>query len=441
MNRTYTILLLMCAGLSAVLGGCSGAPPQAAQMEAPPVPISQPVERDVTDYVDYTGRTDAVHSVNVQARVTGYLTKMPFKEGAEVKTGDLLFEVDPRPYRAQLDQATAQVRLYEAQLALAQANYARGKELSKTPGAISQQDLDAYKAQEDEANAALTASKASLEVYDLNLAFTQVTSPIDGQVSRYYLTLGNLVNQDQTLLTSVVSLDPMYAYFDMDEATLLRIKRRLNEGTMRRYPAGGIPVLMGLQGEDGYPHQGTVDFVNNQLNPATGSILLRGVFENPKASSGLRLLSPGMFIRIRLPMGEPYPALLVRDSAIGSDQGLKYVYVIGADNKAEYRRVTVGMLQEDGLRVILTGLKADEWVAVGGLQQIHPRGTVKPQKIPMPTLGPVETAAPTAETESTPNTPRAEGAPNAKPRADGSSNTPPGAESSPNTPRAERPAK
>ena len=427
MNRVYIVLFLSCFALLAAFGGCKPNQPQVAQSETPPVPISRPVERDVTDYVDYTGRTDAIHSVSVQARVTGYLVQMPFKEGAEVKKGDLLFEIDPRPYRAQLDQATAQVRLYEAQLELAIANYARGKELSKTPGAISQQDLDAYKAQEDEADAALKASKSSLEVYDLNLAFTQVTSPIDGQVSRYYLTLGNLVNQDQTLLTTVVSLDPMYAYFDLDEATLLRIKRRINEGTMQRYPAGEIPVLMGLQGEDGYPHQGKIDFVNNQLNPATGSILVRGVFENSKSQSGLRLLSPGMFVRIRLPIGKPYPALLVIDRAMASDQGLKYVYVVDAENKAQYRRVTTGMLQEDGLRVILTGLKADDWVVVGGLQQIRPRMEVKPEKIPMPTLGPAETAAP-AETETARHNPKAR---QATPRA----------ESSPNTPRAERPAK
>src|SRR5207245_3943539 len=158
--------------------------------------------------------------------------------------------------------------LYEAQLKLAIANYARAKEVAKTPGAISPQDIDTYKAQQEQAEAALKGARASLEVYKLNLRFCMVTSPIDGQVSRYYLTLGNLVNQDQTLLTTVVSLDPMYAYFDMDEPTLLRIERSINEGKIKRPQDGLISVLMGLQGEDGFPHRGKVDFVNNQVNPA-----------------------------------------------------------------------------------------------------------------------------------------------------------------------------
>jgi membrane fusion protein, multidrug efflux system len=173
------------------------------------VPVSRPVERTVTDYADFTGRTNAVESVDIRARVSGYLVQMPFKEGAEVKKGDLLFEVDPRPYEAQLVQAEGQVNLYKAQLALAKATYARDLEVAKTPGAVSKQQLDQDKAAVDEGDAAVKASQASMEVYKLNLGFTKVASPIDGQVSRYFLTLGNLVVQDQTLLTTVVSLDPI----------------------------------------------------------------------------------------------------------------------------------------------------------------------------------------------------------------------------------------
>ena len=175
---------------------------------------------------------------------------MPFKEGAEVKKGDLLFQIDPRPYQAQYDQAVGQVNLYKAQLELAKANYARDQEVAKTPGAVSVQQLDQDKAAVDEADAAVKAFQASLEVYKLNLSFTKVTSPIDGQVSRYFLTLGNLVVQDQTLLTTVVSLDPMYVYFDMDEGTLLRVRKAINEGTIKRYQEGEIPVFMALQSED-----------------------------------------------------------------------------------------------------------------------------------------------------------------------------------------------
>jgi membrane fusion protein, multidrug efflux system len=239
-----------------------------------------------------------------------------------------------------------------------------------------------------EAAAALKAVNASLEVYKLNLNFCKVTSPIDGQVSRYYLTPGNLVNQDQSLLTTVVSLDPMYAYFDVDELTLLKVHQAIEEGKISQQPPrGAIPVQMALQGEAGFPHRGEVDFINNQVNPTTGSIAFRGTFPNPKSSRGGRLLKPGMFVRIRLPMGQPHPALLLIDRAIGSDQGLKFVYVLDDRNKAQYPRITTGLLQPDGLRVV-EGLRPDDWVVVGSLQQVHAGMEVRLDKVPIPTLGP-----------------------------------------------------
>jgi multidrug efflux system membrane fusion protein len=274
---------------------------------------------------------------------------------------------------------------------LARATYERALAIAKTPGAISVQELDQDKAAVEEAEAQIKASQSSMEVYHLNVDFTRVTSPIDGQVSRYYLTRGNLVNQDQTLLTTVVSLDPMYAYFDMDEPTLLRIRRAITEGRIKLPERGTVPVMMGLQGEQGYPHEGTINFINNQVNPTTGSILVRGVFANSKPATGARLLSPGMFVRIRLPIGQPHPELLVIDRAVGSDQGLKFVYVVDDKNLVQYRRVTTGPLQEDGLRVISDGLKQDEWVVVGALQQVRPRTEIRPERMPMPTLGPTET--------------------------------------------------
>jgi len=378
---------MMLAGLAA-LAGCHRAPPVAANAPPPAIPVSQPVEREITDYVDFTGRTEAIELVDIRPRVTGYVVKNPFREGSEVKKGALLFEIDPRPYQAQLDQAEGQVKLYEAQLKLAQVTLRRDENINKTPGAISQAQIDQDQASVEEAEARLKAFRASLEVYKLNLEFTQVTSPIDGQVSRYYLTPGNLVNQDQTLLTTVVSLDPIYAYFDVDEPTVLRVRKAINEGQIKPYEEGKIPVLMALQGEDEYRHEGTLNFVNNQVNPATGSILVRGIFPNPVPSSGTtRVLSPGMFVRVRLPIGQPHPALLVTDRAIGSDQGLKYVYVLSGDNKIEYRRVTTGALQSDGLRAITTGLKLGEWVVIGGLQLVHPKMDVKPDRTPMPSLG------------------------------------------------------
>jgi multidrug efflux system membrane fusion protein len=389
--------------MSATICGCRQKAAPVTEAGPAAIPVSRPIERVVTDYVDFTGRTNAVQSVDVRARVSGYLVQMPFKEGAEVKEGNLLFEVDPRPYQAQYDQAVGQVNLYKAQLELAKANYARDQDVAKTPGAVSIQQLDQDKAAVDEADAAVKAFQASLEVYNLNLSFTKVTSPIDGQVSRFFLTLGNLVVQDQTLLTTVVSLDPMYVYCDVDEGTILRIRRAINEGAIKPYQDGKIPVLMALQGETGYPHQGTVNFVNNQVNPNTGSISFRGVFANPKPENGVRLFSPGMFVRVRLPIGQPHPAILVIDRAIGSDQGLKFVYVVNAENMVEQRRITTGALQSDGLRVVTQGLKPDEWVVIGGLQQVKPKMKIKPDQIPMQLDAGERPAAKSAEAQPAAN--------------------------------------
>jgi membrane fusion protein, multidrug efflux system len=391
------------------ISGCRPKNPPPSEAKLPAIPTSHPVERVVTDYVDFTGRTNAVDSVDIRARVSGYLVQMlsqnlektqaeakpenetkqgtEIKEGAEVKKGDLLFVVDPRPYQAQYDQAQGQVNLYAAQLDLAAANYRRDLKVDETPGAISKQQLDQDKASVKEAAEAVKAFQASLEIYNLNLKFTKVTSPIDGQVSRNFMTLGNLVVQDQTLLTTVVSLDPMYVYCDVDEGTILRVRRAINEGTIKRYQEGEIPIWMALQGEAGFPHRGTVNFINNQVNPNTGSISVRGVFANPKPENGVRLFSPGMFVRVRLPIGQPHPAILVIDRAIGSDQGLKFVYVVDGEGNIEQRRVSTGALQEDGLRVITAGLKSDEWIVVGAMQQVRPKAKIKPDRMPMPTLG------------------------------------------------------
>ena len=342
----------------------------------------------MTDFVDFTGRIDAVHSVDIRPRVTGYLKRMPFKEGADVKAGDVLFEVDSRPYEAQVEAFRAQVNLYQAQLKLARTVYNRDLGInSRVPNSISQQQLEQDSASVEEADARLKSSEKNLEIYQLNVEFSKITSPIDGQVSRYYLTTGNLVNQDQTLLTTIVSLDPVYAYFDMDEPTLLRIRNAINEGKIERTKNGvTLPILMGLQGEENFPHKGTVNFFDNQVNPTTGSISVRGVFPNPEPKDGVRLLSPGMFVRIRLPIGTPHQALLVIDRAVSSDQGIKFVYVLDAKNTVQYRRVTTGAQQTDGLRVIEEGLKPDDWVITSGLLQVRPKMKVEIERVPMPTL-------------------------------------------------------
>jgi multidrug efflux system membrane fusion protein len=380
------VLFVLCT--LPALGGCHSQPGQVAPPQPTAVPVSRPVQQDVTDYVDFTGRTDAVQAVNIVARVTGYLVRMPFAEGAEVKKDQLLFEIDPRPYEGQLRLGEAQLAAYQAQSRLADLNFQRAEDLFKHPNSISQQEYDQDKATKEQAAAQVQSAQANVSIYKLNVDFTRVKSPIDGRVSRYYLTLGNLVNQDQTLLTTVVSQDPMYAYFDTDEPTLLRIRRAISEGKIKPAADGKNPVLMGLQDEEGFPHEGTIDFVNNQVNPTTGSITMRGVFPNPTLPGEVRLLSPGMFVRIRLPIGPRHPALLVIDRAIGSDQGLKYVYVVDAENKVQYRRVKTGPLQDNGLRVITQGLKPDDRIVVGGLQQVRPKMEVRTDETPMPTLGP-----------------------------------------------------
>jgi multidrug efflux system membrane fusion protein len=401
MRRTFLGRTLCCLLLAAAPAGChrtvGGTPPESGP---PAVPVSQPVRRDVTDYADYTGRIEAIQRLDVRARVTGFLVRLPFREGSEVKKGDLLFEIDPRPYQAQLDAAKAQVRLAEAAYNLARANNARSKAIaSRDAGAISREELQTYEATEAQANANLGVAKANQNLAQLNLDFCSVTSPIDGQVSRFFLTLGNLVLQDQTDLTTVVSVDPVFAYFDMDERTILRVRRLINEGKIQ-LPKNreDIPILVGLEGENGFPHQGKFDFANNTINPSTGTITVRGVFDNPQPQGGRRLFTPGMFVRVRIPIGSAQPALLVIDRAVGSDQGLRFVYVVGEDNTVQYRRVEVGPLQDDGLRVIRSGIKPDDWVVVGGLQQVRPRLQVSPDRIPMPTLsGPDGEEAPGGE--------------------------------------------
>lgn len=379
MHRRSLSWVSYAAILSLAAVGCRK--PAAPIPEEPPfVGVTTPVEREVTDFVDLTGQTQAAQSVDVRARVTGYLVAMPFEEGAEVKTHQLLFEIDPRPYEAELAKAKATVSGGEAKLKLAIADNVRAKHLfARDQAAITEQDRDKYQMAEDDSRASLEAARASMEDCRLNVEFTKVLSPIDGKVSRYYLTKGNLVNQDSTLLTTVVSQDPMFVYFDLDEPTMLRIVRQLSQRTdsTRTLLEKKVPVQMGLADEKGYPHAGHLDFANNQVDTSTGTITVRGVFENPASPSGIRLLRPGMFTRVRLPLGKPYKALLIPDRALGSDQGEKYVLVVGADNIVEYRRIKAGALQQDGLRVISEGLQAGERVVVTGLQAARPRTKVQ----------------------------------------------------------------
>jgi RND family efflux transporter MFP subunit len=363
------------------LTGCARAPSGAPEAAPIPVTVSYPVERDVTDYADFTARTAAVDSVEVRAHVWGYLDKVNFQEGALVRKGDVLFELDPRPYEALLNQAKAQVRQAEAQLAYDEAEYQRNLELVRT-GAVSQSDLDRTASARGVDRANIAAAKARVASCELDLGYTKVTAPVSGRVSRYVVTVGNLIQSgDQsggTLLTTLVSVDPMYAYFDVDEHTALRVRQLAREGKSNSPRDGGYPVSLGLANEAGFPHQGTINFVDNQVNPKTGTIRVRGVFPNQE-----QVLLPGLFARVRTPIGRPHQALLVSDRALDSDQGQKVLYVVNDRNEVVSRPVRLGALH-DGLREITEGLKPGEKVIVNGLQQVRPGVTVEPKLVQMP---------------------------------------------------------
>ncbi|MSR30854.1 MAG: efflux RND transporter periplasmic adaptor subunit [Gemmataceae bacterium] len=386
MLRFIPVLALFLVFLSL---GCAPQPPIKTDSGPLPVQVSSPVERQVVDAAFFTGRFDSPNQVELRPRVTGYIMKTPFKEGEQIAKGALLFEIDKRPYKAKLDDAVGQVKLYEAKVRLSIADNLRAKDVAKTPGAISKQELDKYQAQEEESKAALEASKASLEVHKLNLDFCSVTSPIDGIISRYYVTLGNLANQDNTLLTTIVSSDPIYIYFDTDERTVLTMLRQLQTGISRPKSEMVLPVFFGLADEKGFPHKGDLNFVDNRFDTQTGTVTLRAVVQNAPAGNKRSLYNPGMFCRVKFPTRAPRLALLLIDRAVGTDQGLKFVYVVDGSNKVEYRRVTAGALQEDGLRVIEDGIKPGENLIVSGIHLVKPGQTVKPEPIAMPVSGPL----------------------------------------------------
>jgi RND family efflux transporter MFP subunit len=380
----YTSSLLVSAlvvGFCLASAGCARAPSEAPAAAPIPVAVSHPIERYVTDYSDFTGRTAAVDSVEVRARVWGHLDKVHFKEGALVQKGDVLFEIDPRVYRAALHQAEGNLASQEARLVRLNADLARAQRLVNT-GAMSREDYDKVVGDRGEAEASRVALTAAVERARLDLGYTRVTAPVSGRVSRYVVTVGNMVQSgDQgggTLLTTIVSVDPMYVYFDVDEHTVLRIQQLMREGKARSVRNGEWPVWLGLANEDGYPHRGTIDFVDNQVNPKTGTLRLRGVFPNKDEA-----LSPGYFARVRMPIGSPHPSLLVSDRAIDTDQGQKIVYAVDKDDKVVSRSVRLGALH-DGLREINDGVRPGERVIVQGLQQVRPGVTVEPKLIDMP---------------------------------------------------------
>ena len=389
------LLLGLCVGLA----GCAGAPSGAPVPAPTPVTVSHPVEEYVTDYADFTARTAAVYTVEVRAHVWGYLDRVNFQEGALVKAGEVLFEIDPRTYRATLHQAEGNLEALEARVERLNADFARAQRMVGT-GAIGREEYDKIAGDRGEAAASRAALKAAVERAQLDLGYTRVTAPISGRVSRHIVDVGNLIQAgDQnggTLLTTIVSVDPMYAYFDVDEYTALRVQQLVREGKSDSPRDGECPVSLGLANEEGHPHPGTINFLDNQVNPRTGTIRWRGVFPNKE-----QVLLPGLFGRVRVPIGRPHRALLVSDRALDTDQGQKILYLVNEKNEVVARPVRVAALH-DGLREITDGLKPDERVIVNGLQQVRPGMTVEPKLVEMPTSGVRKQAATGPVAKATP---------------------------------------
>src|SRR6267154_2329562 len=361
--------------MGTMLTGC-GKP---ASKTAPPAVVSviQPVARDVVEWDEYIGRLESPETVDIRARVSGYLDKVHFKEGKEVKKGDLLFTIDRRPYQAEYDRAEADHERAESQADLAKNDAERAKRLIATK-AISEEDFDTKTKTYNSALAAVKSAKAAFDSAKLNLEFTEIRAPIQGRISRALVTEGNLVSgglsgTGATLLTTIVSLDPLYCYGDADERAILKYIRLSKEGKRISARDEQIPAEMGLADEVGFPHKGYMDFVDNRIDPNTGTLRARGVFPNPDHS-----LSPGFFARLRIPGSGKYPALLIPDRALGSDQAQKFVYVINAEKKVEFRPVKIGSLV-DGLRVVKEGLKPGEQIIVEGLMRVRPGILVEPK--------------------------------------------------------------
>ncbi|MGH7260703.1 MAG: efflux RND transporter periplasmic adaptor subunit [Nitrospiraceae bacterium] len=401
MDRLQEFLLQRTAGsaiLSLVLAGCGqpAANPEPVTPPPPAVSVADVVVKEVTQWDKFSGHIEAVETVEIRPRVAGYLERLSFKDGNEVKEGEVLFVIDQRPFKAELMRAEAELARVRARAQLTRAQAMRAKRLVEKR-VISEDEYDERMAAEAQAKADIRAAEAAVAVAKLNLEYTEVRSPIDGRAGRALVTPGNLVSggemiPDATLLTTVVSLDPVYVYFEGDEQTYLRYGSMARNGERPSSREVANPVRVGLANEEGFPHEGRMDFVDNRLDPATGTIRARAVLDNKDG-----LFTPGLFARIKLLGSGKFSAVLVDDKAILTDQDRKYVYVLGAGDTALRRDVKLGRVI-DGLRVVTEGLAAGDTIIVHGVQKVFfPGMPVGPQSIdmgaPPPTLGDPPSAA------------------------------------------------
>jgi len=367
------VLALGAAGVAALIAGCSDATGKAAEAQpqaqaGPPVSAAVVVEKQVADTQEFSGRLEAVEHVEIRPRVSGFITAVNFKPGATVKKGEVLFVIDARPFQAEAERAAAAANSARAKADLAKLELSRAERLLGDK-AIAQREYDASASAHKELEANARAAQAQYETAKLNLAYTRVVSPIDGRVSKAEITLGNLVDAS-SLLTSVVSTDRIYASFDGDEDTYLRVRTQAHSGQP-------VMVRVGLANEEGFPHEGKLEFVDNQLDTRAGSVRLRATFANKDD-----VMAPGLFARVQIGGGSEKPALLISDRAVGTDQSHKFVFVVDKDGKAEYREVKLGPVVE-GLRVVKAGLKPGERIVVNGLQRVRPGSPITAQTVPM----------------------------------------------------------
>lgn len=364
--------------LTILLTGCGRGPMELPPPKPPIVEVCYPITKEVIDYEDFTGRTDAVDSVEVRAhRVTGRLKKVLFQDGALVKQGQPLFEIDADWYEAEKKRADALLKQSEAHRNRLEADYRRAATL-RAQRVISPEDFDKVDGERKEAEAAVGVAKANVEMAALNLKHTTVVAPLTGRISRRYVDPGNLIKADDTVLTSIVALDPMYAIFDVDERTVLRLRRLAEEGKAASLEGGDgreVPVKIALSDEDAFRHEGKVTFLDNKVDPGTGTLRMRGTFRNPN-----NFFAPGLFLRVRLQIGAPHPAIVVPERALGTDQGQKFVYVVSDKDEVTQRPVKVGALSE-GMRVVDAGLATNERIVVNGLQRVRGGAKVEPKLV------------------------------------------------------------
>ncbi len=373
------LLAAVFAMLVAVASGCSSTAQSKAPAAAPPeVSVAEVVCKQLGDVDEFTGRLEAVNTVEVRPRVSGYLQKVFFKEGAIVRRGDILFEIDPRPFQAEVDRLKGELAQARAELARAQNDFQRAERLHSNDGMSTEED-DRRSAARSSSEARIAATEAALRGAQLNLEFTHIVAPITGRVGRAEITEGNLVQGGAgqiTPLTTLVSLDPIYVYFDADEQTYLKYARVSRTAGTSSHDLTNA-ALLGVADEDGFPHVGRVNFVDNQVSSTTGTIRVRAAFSNKNFA-----LTPGLFARVRLQGGGAYDGCLAKDESVVTDLNQKYVFVLGKNNTLEYRPVKLGPIT-DGLRVVREGLHDGDVIVTNGLQRVRPGTAVTPKRVPM----------------------------------------------------------